>query len=468
MVARGGKKAPDGHDGQDHSQQRAVKTKGKNTVSAVTEPSDTSLRRPSRGTRGQGGAPAQPKAIEEVQTRPAPPAKRTATQVTRDKQTLNPMAPPVKPKRGRKTTSTQKQPTQELLASPTTEVESRFQEADPGSRPEPADDEVPADNLGDNHILEDQAVHTHGDDHAEMNLDKTLLVTTTFLDVLQEHQRKNGAPRPPDPAVLNKVRRRAARASPELGDISDADIVAQPKPKRARYSKNSPANIVPKPSQGSFYTPQWRDILDRGKAISRCESINHPFPARDVFIRGPGIEYLTEAITEAEEAGVLYEDIDDAEEYADFVKDAVASLLEDGAYLPGGFDEQGHTDNFASVCLFDVINNYFYEGNRPARCSFQRCSKRKYREGQLSWQLKAAIDEYDSGALVQKFLLEIYVPVYDTINGLMNELELNAYPSNKAKNLRQAWAAAAPSAPPILKEASGPRITLFNKVTHPP
>ncbi|KAH7917255.1 hypothetical protein BV22DRAFT_1052565 [Leucogyrophana mollusca] len=198
MVARGGKKAPDGHNGQDHSQQRAVKTKGKNTVPAVTEPSDTSLRRSSRGTRGQGGALAQLKAIKEVvkllyykyfgarqsmlyketdnkgtygggitgsedrrqrrrngdvcayardmtevQTRPVLPAKRTAAQVTRNKQTLNPMAPPVKPKRGRKTTSTQKHPTQELLASPTTEVESRFQEADPGSHfgfrlPEPS------------------------------------------------------------------------------------------------------------------------------------------------------------------------------------------------------------------------------------------------------------------------------------------------------------------------------------------
>ncbi|KAH7919154.1 hypothetical protein BV22DRAFT_1134041 [Leucogyrophana mollusca] len=140
-------------------------------------------------------------------------------------------------------------------------------------------------------------------------------------------------------------------------------------------------------------------------------------------------------------------DIDDADEYADFVKDTVASLLEDGAYLHGGFDEQGCTDNFVSVYLFDVINNYFYEGESALVLQFPEVFQEEVPRGAVvmaGTALKAAIEEYDSGALVQKkFLLEIYSPVYDTIKGLMDKLKMNAYHSNKAKNLRQAWAAGA-------------------------
>ncbi|KAH7920594.1 hypothetical protein BV22DRAFT_1050243, partial [Leucogyrophana mollusca] len=257
-----------------------------------------------------------------------------------------------------------------------------------------------------------------------------------------------------------------------------------------RYSKTPRSQIVAKPTQQSFYPPTWRDVLDRAKAISRCEAIDNPFPARDLFIKGPAIEYLTEAVSEVEGEGtvldgyfweehkasmaiLLYEDIGtfrseikkvaratvkakcrlfpagvtDREACATGVREAVQDLLDEGSYLHGGVDEQGRSDNFASDILREVTINAFYEGKSALAMLFPKMFRKEAPRGAVALSgtiLKNAIDEYEDGAYSEKKLSkDVYSNVYDTIISLMDDLDEDPYHSAKCRRLRQAWATAA-------------------------
>ncbi|KAH7905388.1 hypothetical protein BJ138DRAFT_1118516 [Hygrophoropsis aurantiaca] len=323
-------------------------------------------------------------------------------------------------------------------------------------------------------------------------------------DVLNNHHRKNGAPRAPAPSMLDDVRRRAATLSSGLGagrlrasndanndqdDDQDTDPADEPpKRKGGKYSKTPRNQIAPKPTQQSFYPPAWRDTLDRAKLISRMDSLDDWFPVRDAFIAGPAQEYLAEAIAIVEDSGMeldpyywdnhkmdmaklLFDDLgtfrsevkkdarrvvkakcpifpdddEDPPDYDDYVRQSAANLLDGGLYLQGGKDENGRTDNFASVYLRDLVETAFYQGKLSLAAHFPEKFSKEVPKGAIivaGTALKGALDEYEDGAAKdKKFTVEHYSPVYDTLTTLLDEVDKNPYHSRKCRKLRCTWAA---------------------------
>lgn len=135
-------------------------------------------------------------------------------------------------------------------------------------------------------------------------------------DVVAEHHRRNRGPRPPSRADLDVIRRNVLPTNdrttpdPEFGsregspEEDDTLAMATPAPPSRQSSRGRGGRGRVRdghgddPSQLRYYPPVVRDILERAKAISRCDAASlNAYPSRGWYdTKGP--EYVEEAISE--------------------------------------------------------------------------------------------------------------------------------------------------------------------------
>lgn len=125
-------------------------------------------------------------------------------------------------------------------------------------------------------------------------------------NILENHHRKNGAPRPPDPDML-KATHANSQDAPE-----PSPSVSTPGPRVQRLqqkkSEKSNAQIGGHPTQLQFYPPLWRDVLESAKANFRLYlTTNKPFPNRKEGV-AEAADCISDALSKRRDVGKRVED----------------------------------------------------------------------------------------------------------------------------------------------------------------
>ncbi|KAH7917905.1 hypothetical protein BV22DRAFT_1052111 [Leucogyrophana mollusca] len=119
---------------------------------------------------------------------------------------------------------------------------------------------------------------------------------TTHAPSVDDEVMSLDVPESPVPAPHNKKKCSKHRpGSPDTNQPSSGSET--PVIKRSRYSKTSKNDIVPVPSQISFYLPCWRQLLEEAKAEMHLHaSIVDPWPKLEVTIDGVCTEILRQKL----------------------------------------------------------------------------------------------------------------------------------------------------------------------------
>jgi hypothetical protein len=125
-------------------------------------------------------------------------------------------------------------------------------------------------------------------------------------DLLWEHHKKNGAPKPPNPAALAQSRKHAATSQAESHRVDDEEEMDVDD---GDGEGETELHAVYKPAtQMKFYsTSAWHYILDRARHHSRLAATVDGFPDRLSMLSTYADEYLTQAMSEYEERGVKFD-----------------------------------------------------------------------------------------------------------------------------------------------------------------
>ncbi|KAI6009978.1 hypothetical protein BKA83DRAFT_4133075 [Pisolithus microcarpus] len=149
-----------------------------------------------------------------------------------------------------------------------------------------------------------QTSYKHG---APSSIDPELLAEDARfeIDVVEEHHRRNRFPRAPDPQHLCDVHQ----------PLPGSALLQQDLPLR----ECSPAaadikHLMPVVSSGELggpatklrsYPYKFHEIIERAKQLAQCGATSDPFPSRAWFVDEKSAMYITEAMAEREQMGVL-------------------------------------------------------------------------------------------------------------------------------------------------------------------
>ncbi|KAI6014891.1 hypothetical protein BKA83DRAFT_4129617 [Pisolithus microcarpus] len=149
-----------------------------------------------------------------------------------------------------------------------------------------------------------QTSYKHG---APSSIDPELLAEDAHfeIDVVEEHHRRNRFPRAPDPQHLRDVHQ----------PLPGSALLQQDLPLR----ECSPAaadikHLMPVVSSGELggpatklrsYPYKFHEIIERAKQLAQCGATSDPFPSRAWFVDEKSAMYITEAMAECEQMGVL-------------------------------------------------------------------------------------------------------------------------------------------------------------------
>lgn len=118
-----------------------------------------------------------------------------------------------------------------------------------------------------------------------------------LVNVVSAHRQRNRAPRLPSNSQLLAARQQQAGAM-NIGDGQD----------RPTGLAVGPATEHSDPWQLHFYDPSTRDVIERAKQFSHCDSASiDPFPIRASF-NTKAVEYIDEAIAERRARGLIITD----------------------------------------------------------------------------------------------------------------------------------------------------------------
>ncbi|KAG1848366.1 hypothetical protein C8R48DRAFT_778874 [Suillus tomentosus] len=262
-------------------------------------------------------------------------------------------------------------------------------------------------------------------------------------NVLEDHHRKNHCPHTPDSDRLKNLCRQAAGES----STDKEDKVLDP----------------PKRCPGGFE----EEVMTRIGIEYLTETLND-FAADDIGVddgywdiykRDMAIILWDDRATmrsemknaarpiAASKFGILPSDIDDDDEFEDYVSQRVTELLTGGYFLQNGVDEQGRTNNLAHDALGKLCSTIFYKGDNALAKAFPNVFAEAVPEGAVALAataLAAAINEYKTGVYQPtKFAADLYQPIYENVIELYTSVHHDRYHSNKCQAVRKKWARAA-------------------------
>ncbi|KAG1748846.1 uncharacterized protein EDB91DRAFT_1078985 [Suillus paluster] len=126
---------------------------------------------------------------------------------------------------------------------------------------------------------------------------------------------------------------------------------------------------------------------------------------------------------------ILPSDIDDDDEFEDYVSQRVMELLDGGYFLQNGVNKQGRINNLTYDTLGELCNTIFYKGDNALAKVFPNVFAEAVPEGAM---LAAAIDEYKTGVyLLTKFAVDLYQPIYEDVIELYRTVSGDHYHSKK-------------------------------------
>jgi hypothetical protein len=135
-----------------------------------------------------------------------------------------------------------------------------------------------------------------------LTLPKVATENDGSYDVLGNHHQRNGAPRPPEPEVLNAIRSKG-RANPQPHHTPTPSSPHWKKKRARRGARTESGGVHQDPTQLQFYPPCWRDVLETSKERLRCfAGTQNFFPTRDVGIREAG-DCIAEVLAEYQAEG---------------------------------------------------------------------------------------------------------------------------------------------------------------------
>ena len=126
--------------------------------------------------------------------------------------------------------------------------------------------------------------------------------------MVEEHHRRNRFPRTPDPQQLCDIQQQhypdhssvpcdALNVSSSNIECAAQDVVEQgPIP---------PGELSGPATKFHSYPYKFREVIERAKQLAHCGSTTDPFPSRAWFIDKKSTVYITEAIAEREEKGIV-------------------------------------------------------------------------------------------------------------------------------------------------------------------
>lgn len=127
-------------------------------------------------------------------------------------------------------------------------------------------------------------------------------------DLLREHQKKNGAPKPPNPVSLAQSRKDAATDEAEGHRVDDDAMVVDDENGDGEGETELHAVYRPATQMKFYSTSPWHYILDRARQHSRLAASVDGFPDRLAMLSEYADEYLEQAMSEYEDRGVKFDE----------------------------------------------------------------------------------------------------------------------------------------------------------------
>lgn len=303
-------------------------------------------------------------------------------------------------------------------------------------------------------------------------------------NILENHHRRNGAPRPPDPEVLKAIQsgsQPAQRSRSASVSISGSHV--------RRLSQRSENQIRGHSTQLQFYPPVWRDILEIAKAKFRLYLTSvKPFPNR-----GEGVdeaaECLLEAVAEHRDAVKKvepgyweeYKDdmsvlvFEDASSFRGDLKTLARQIVEteydiffptdvghnsQGAlqytterirlYLHRGrflrdenVDAEGHTKNIQHKAIAALVRAFYYQKKKMGQLFPDEFGETipNHAVSLACCAIMCCLQEWESGQRVSiQFTGEAFNHHNDKILETITEVEAHAYHGRSYRDAKKMWA----------------------------
>ncbi|KAG1858321.1 hypothetical protein C8R48DRAFT_674364 [Suillus tomentosus] len=388
------------------------------------------VRHSKRENHGQGGHLGQLKKLQLVNIM----APDTTKPKPRPRPVLKKLRTPMRLKlQGSKNQASMSEHLQESLSSPEEDI-FRSQLCGPGSWFSfvPPDVFAEADNMEDKDSSEDSEKDKDATDDDNDDLDNG-------KDDLDDDKHgtdandSNDDDIPSPPRSTNNSRMKTKKhAGPISSSQSTNDDATLPPP----HMKKQDRAIVPPPcmkknmppSQPHPVSPMDSNLPSPPK---RCQATNNP---DDIGVNNGywdiyklQDEKAAQPIA-ASKFSILPSDIDDDNEFEDYVSQRVMELLNGGYFLQNGVNEQGRTNNLAHDALGELCSTIFYKGNNALAKVFPNVFAEAIPKGAIALAataLAAAINKYKTGVYwPTKFAANLYQPIYENVIELYSQCTL--------------------------------------------
>ncbi|KAN0074463.1 hypothetical protein V8E55_011875 [Tylopilus felleus] len=137
------------------------------------------------------------------------------------------------------------------------------------------------------------------------------------------------------------------------------------------------------------------------------------------------------------------EDYQDSQNCYTVNADIAKTLLECGAFLKDGQDEEGHTNNLAHPVLSGLIVEFFYTGSNAVSNLFPKVFANEVSRTAVvlaATLIKLALDEVVVEGKEVTFKQDVYANIYVDIMGLMVKCDTSPIHRTKTKVLHVHWA----------------------------
>ncbi|KAI5985592.1 hypothetical protein EDD15DRAFT_2373938 [Pisolithus albus] len=301
------------------------------------------------------------------------------------------------------------------------------------------------------------------------------------IDVVKEHHRRNRFPRAPDPQHLRDVHQPLPGSALLQQDLplrecspAAADI-KHPMPVVSSGELGGPATKL------HSYPYKFREIIEQAKQLAQCGATSDPFPSRAWFVDEKSAMYITEAMAEREQMGVLIP----PGYWPDYRKDlgvllwealmtwrstlkakarkyvvwhyplggnrpaeenlANAQELIRGAKFVRDGVEDGTTRNMASPALAGLVVDFFYATPSALGNLFPEVFAWEVPKSVVclaAMALRAAIDEYAITGIRQdrQFESSTYSKVFVQLMAMQTKIDGNRKHAAMTRVLRVSWA----------------------------
>ncbi|KAI6018529.1 hypothetical protein PISMIDRAFT_9612 [Pisolithus microcarpus 441] len=192
------------------------------------------------------------------------------------------------------------------------------------------------------------------------------------IDIVKEHHHQNHFPCAPDPQHLCNIHQQ---------DLQDV-LLDQHSPPSVTQQVSAPGELGGPTTKLHSYPYKFHEIIEWAKQLAQCGAAADPFPSRACFVDEKSALYITKAMAECEQMGVLilsgywpdyHKDLGIlAQEYVMWhhllgsnrlVEENLANaqeLIQGMQFMRDGVEEDGTTWNMASPALVGLIVDFFY------------------------------------------------------------------------------------------------------------